>query len=166
MARRMAGRMFREQKSSGQEEEKKVSLSAVPVSVPISSDSSSVLLCPVHKCEGRLTGEASDYDVDSGLERLVCAACGHHGYRSRDGVMLLFRGGYEYKFSYGPSVQTITVLLSSASVNLLGTHGVQEDQLAKLAAEWSLLCGRKNQPVHLGIPAKEFADFYLYFCKG
>lgn len=165
MARRIAGRMSQEQKTSGQEEDKKVSLSAVPVSVPIPSDGSSALPCPVHKCGGRLTGEASGYDPDNGLERLVCAACGHHGYRSRDGVMLLFRGGYEYKFSYGPSLQTITVLLSSASVNLWNTHGVQQDELAKLAAEWSLLCGRKNQPVHLGIPANEFADLYLYFCR-
>ena len=79
--------------------------------------------------------------------------------------MLLFRGGYEFKFSYGPSIQTITIVLSSASVNLWGTHDVNEEQLAKMAAEWALLCGRADKQIHLGIPAEEFADFYLYFCR-
>lgn len=165
MARRIAGTVSRQQGSPGQKEEEEVSSSAIPVSAPVTSNGTSALLCPVNKCGGRLSGEGSGYDADSGLEQLVCTACGHRGYRSREGVILLFRGGYEYKFSYGPSLHTITVLLSSTSVNLWGTHGVHQDQLAKIAAEWSLLCGRKNQPVHLGIPAEEFADFYLYFCR-
>ncbi|WHZ21790.1 MAG: hypothetical protein OJF47_000902 [Nitrospira sp.] len=151
MARHIAGAVSREQGPSGQKEEEDVP--------------SSTLLCPINKCSGSLSDEASAFDADTGLEHLVCTACGHRGYRSREGVILLFRGGYEYKFSYGPSLQTITVILSSASVNLWSTHSVHEDQLAKFAAEWSLLRGRKNQPVHLDILAEEFADFYLYFCR-
>ena len=42
---------------------------------------------------------------------------------------------------------------------------MNEDQLAKIAAEWALLCGNKIQRVHLGLPAEELADFYLYFCR-
>jgi hypothetical protein len=109
--------------------------------------------------------DAKGFDIRTGLELLVCPACGHRGFRSREGVILLFRGGYEFKFSYGPSLQTLTVVLSSASVNLWGTHGVTEEHLAKIAAEWSLLRGNTNKRVHLGIPAEEFADFYLYFCR-
>jgi hypothetical protein len=121
--------------------------------------------CPVHKCDGHMKVCAADYDIRSGLESLVCTKCKHLGLRSREGVIPLFRGGHEFKFSYGPSTRTVTVVLSSASVNLWGTHGVTEEQLAKLAAEWTLLCGNTKKPVHLGIPAEEFADFYLYFCR-
>ena len=134
-------------------------------SVGARHDSSATLGCPVNTCDGRLKHEASGYDSQLGLESMVCPRCGHRGFRSRDGVILLFRGGYEFKFSYGPSVQTITIVLSSAAVNLWGTHNVHEEQLAKIAAEWALLCGRTGNSVHLGIPAEEFADFYLYFCK-
>lgn len=123
------------------------------------------LRCPVHKCEGYLKANAAEYDSRSGLESLVCAQCGHRGFRSREGVIPLFRGGQEFKFSYGPSTRTVTVVLSSASVNLWGTHGVNEEQLAKFAVEWTLLCGNTKKPVHLGLPAEEFADFYLYFCR-
>lgn len=120
--------------------------------------------CPVQKCGGRMTVCAAEYDTRSGLESLVCTTCKHKGLRSREGVIPLFRGGHEFKFSYGPSTRTVTVRLSSASVNLWGTHGVSEEQLAKLAAEWTLLCGNTKKPVNLGIPAEEFADLYLYFC--
>ena len=123
------------------------------------------LRCPVHNCAGRMKVCAGEYDTRSGLESLTCTTCEHRGLRSREGVIPLFRGGHEFKFSYGPSTHTVTVVLSSASVNLWGTHGVNEEQLAKLAAEWSLLCGNTKKPVHLGIPAVEFADFYLYFCR-
>ena len=79
---------------------------------------------------------------------MVCTLCRHQGFRSREGVILLFRGGYEFKFSYGPSVQTITIVLSSAAVNLWSTHDVKDDQLAKIAAEWALLCGHMSRQVH------------------
>ena len=128
-------------------------------------DSLTAISCPVNKCNGRLGYDASGYDSRTGLESMVCPICGHRGFRSREGVLLLFRGGYEFKFSYGPSIQTLTIVLSSAAVNLWGTHDVKDDQLAKIAAEWALLCGRTGKQVHLGIPAEEFADFYLYFCK-
>ncbi|MCC2641366.1 MAG: hypothetical protein K0S45_1779 [Nitrospira sp.] len=130
-----------------------------------SSSGSSAPFCPINKCAGRLKGEISGDDPRTGLEGLVCAICGHRGFRSREGVMLLFRGGYEFKFSYGPSLQTITVLLSSGAVNLWSTHGVKEDQLAKAAAEWVLLQGYTTKRLNLAIDAEEFADFYLYFCK-
>ncbi|MDR4480736.1 MAG: hypothetical protein R3B37_13465 [Nitrospira sp.] len=138
---------------------------ADPTSGPSASGAASTLRCPIHKCDGSLNVDASGYDPRTGLDSLVCATCGHRGFRSREGVILLFRGGYEFKFSYGPSLHTVTVVLSSASVNLWSTHGVTEDQLAKMAAEWSLLCGKATRRVHLGIPAGEFADFYLYFCR-
>ena len=129
-----------------------------------SSDGCQLVRCPVKQCDGLLTASERDYHFRTGLETWVCSVCGHRGYRSREGVIPLFRGGHEFKFSYGPSTHTITVVLSSASVNLWGTHGVNEEQLAKMAAEWALLCGNIKKPVHLGLPSEEFAEFYLYFC--
>jgi len=129
-----------------------------------SSEIHHALRCPVKKCLGLLKVSETDYDFRSGLETWVCSECGHRGFRSREGAIPLFRGGHEFKFSYGPSTHTITVVLSSAAVNLWGTHGVNEEQLAKMAAEWTLLCGNTQKPVNLGLPSEEFADFYLYCC--
>jgi len=139
-------------------------------SIPLSSSDqvsqgSDGARCPVQKCDGRMKVCAAEYDTRSGLESLVCTKCEHRGLRSREGVIPLFRGGHEFKFSYGPSTRTVTVVLSSAAVNLWGTHGVNEEQLAKLAAEWTLLCGNTKKPVQLGLPSEQFADFYLYFCR-
>ncbi|HAN92726.1 MAG: hypothetical protein WAU44_17785 [Nitrospira sp.] len=151
--------------SSGPTDPKEPPAGAVPGPDLVASNGPTPLRCPTHKCNGLLSTDASGYDPYTGLDVLVCTQCKHRGFRSREGVILLFRGGYEFKFSYGPSLQTITVVLSSASVNLWSTHGVNDEQLAKIAAEWSLLCGNTTKRVHLGIPAEEFADFYLYFCQ-
>lgn len=165
MARRIAEVISQQNGSSGDEGHQRIP--QAPQGVPDSTapDSTSSVSCPINKCAGSLRGEASAYDPRTGLEPMVCLVCGHRGFRSRDGVILLFRGGYEFKFSYGPSIQTITIVLSSAAVNLWSTHDVKEDQLAKIAAEWALLCGHTGRQIHLGIPAEEFADLYLYFCK-
>ncbi len=165
MARRTAQVTSQGNGSSGDEHKEGMPARGIPVPEPVTSDGPSLLSCPINKCHGRLRGEASAYDSRTGLEPMVCTLCGHRGFRSREGVILLFRGGYEFKFSYGPSVQTITIVLSSAAVNLWSTHDVKDDQLAKIAAEWALLCGHTSRQVHLGIPAEEFADFYLYFCR-
>jgi hypothetical protein len=165
MARHSAEVTSQEQGTWGEKRHQEAISDSLVVSKATASNRASAISCPINKCEGNLNKEVSGYDSRSGLEPMVCQQCGHRGFQSREGVMLLFRGGYEFKFTYGPSVQTITVVLSSASVNLWGTHDVNEEQLAKLAAEWALLCGRADKQVHLGIPAEEFADFYLYFCK-
>lgn len=155
---------MQEKECAGAAGDSATSSTSVPPSesIPAEPDGSR---CPVQKCDGGMKVCAGEYDSRSGLESLVCTKCGHRGWRSREGVIPLFRGGHEFKFSYGPSTRTITVVLSSAAVNLWGTHGVNEEQLAKRAVEWTLLCGNTKKPVQLGIPSEEFADFYLYFCR-
>ena len=166
MSRGAAEVSLQESGSSRREDQEGLpAAAAVPLPTPTQSKDPAVLICPINKCSGSLKTDAKGYDSRTGLELLVCMACGHRGFRSREGVILLFRGGYEFKFSYGPSIQTLTVVLSSAAVNLWASHGVSDDQLAKLAAEWCLLCGNTKKQVHLGIPAEEFADFYLYYCR-
>lgn len=165
MARRTSEVTSQEHGSAGDKHRQDIPAGDIPVPGPPLSADPSAPSCPINKCKGRLRTEASGYNSRTGLELMVCTLCGHRGFRSREGVILLFRGGYEFKFSYGPSIQTISIVLSSAAVNLWSTHDVNDDQLAKIAAEWALLCGHTSRQVHLGIPAEEFADFYLYFCK-
>ncbi len=164
MFHRTAEVTVQEDECSGAAGDPATPFTAVPSSTQSSQDADGSR-CPVHKCDGRMKGCPSGYDSRSGLESLVCTKCEHRGLRSREGVIPLFRGGHEFQFSYGPSTRTVTVVLSSAAVNLWGTHGVKEEQLAKLAAEWTLLCGNTTRPVQLGIPSEEFADLYLYFCR-
>ena len=134
-----------------------------PSSLASSSDGCQLVRCPVKQCDGLLTASERDYHFRTGLETWICSVCGHQGYRSREGVIPLFRGGHEFKFSYGPSTHTITVV-PVPHPSTWGTHGVNEEQLAKMAAEWALLCGNIKSAVHLGLPSEEFAEFYLYFC--
>lgn len=165
MARRTAEVIPQQLGSAGDGNRQEISAGDFAVPGPPPPADASAPYCPINKCSGRLKTEASGYNSRTGLDVMVCTLCGHRGFRSREGVILLFRGGYEFKFSYGPSIQTISIVLSSAAVNLWGTHDVNDDQLAKIAAEWALLCGHTSRQIHLGIPAEEFADFYLYFCK-
>lgn len=165
MARRTAEVTSQENRCSGGEGHQEIPQESQEVPKQRTPDRAASVGCPINKCTGFLRSEASAYDPRTGLDPLICQTCGHRGFRSREGVLLLFRGGYEFKFTYGPSIQTITIILSSAAVNLWSTHDVTDDRLAKIAAEWALLCGRTGKQIHLGIPAEEFADFYLYFCK-
>ena len=121
--------------------------------------------CPVAGCQGTLELDSHADDSTSGLYILLCPQCGHRWFQSREGLLLLFRSGGEYKFSYGPSVETLTVTLTSAAINLLSTHGVQEDRLAILAAEWTLLRGNRTKPVRLAIDSGDFTEFYLYLTR-
>ena len=121
--------------------------------------------CPAPGCLGNMETDTPAYDERLGLDVVRCDRCGYRGMQSREGVMLLFRSGYEYQFSYGPSVETISVVLSSGAVNLWATHDVTPDQLAIYTAEWALLRGIRNRPIRLMIDQDDFTDFYLYFTK-
>ena len=121
--------------------------------------------CPASGCSGTMQCDTPAYDVQLGVDSLRCERCGCRGLQSREGVLLLFRSGYEYKFSFGPSVETLTVVLSSAAVNLWSTHAVTPDQLAIYAAEWALLRGIRNRPIRLMADSEDFTEFYLYFTK-
>ncbi|MFO0730106.1 MAG: hypothetical protein U0361_03755 [Nitrospiraceae bacterium] len=121
--------------------------------------------CPSAECAGLMHCEPPSFDDRMGVDALRCDRCGTQGLQSHEGVILLFRGGYEYKFSFGPSVETLTVVLSSAAVNLWSTHGVSPDHLAIYAAEWALLKGIRNRPVRLMIESEDFVEFYRYFTK-
>ena len=83
-----------------------------------SSDGCQLVRCPVKQCDRLLTASERDHHFRTGLETWICSVCGHQGgiAHGRESCPL-FRGGHEFKFSYGPSTHTITVVLSSASVN-------------------------------------------------
>ena len=62
---------------------------------------------------------AGEYDSRSGLESLVCTTCEHRDWFAR-GHHPIVSGGHEFKFSYGLPRARVTVVLSSAAVNLVG----------------------------------------------
>lgn len=93
-----------------------------------------------------------------------CSTCGHKGYTASLGLQLVFRGEKEYIFTFGHSMATLTVRLSSPAVGLFRSHLIGADELASRTAEWALLHGRKSGIVSLGLQ-DDLADFYLFFSK-
>lgn len=93
-----------------------------------------------------------------------CSTCGHRGYTASLGLQLVFRGEKEYIFTFGRSMSTLTVRLSSPAVGLFRSHLIGADELASRTAEWALLRGRKGGIVSLGLQ-DDLADFYLFYSK-
>ena len=46
---------------------------------------------------------AREPNEGTGLVQLQCRICEHHGFRSLEGVHVLFGGRHEYVCGYGPS---------------------------------------------------------------
>lgn len=57
----------------------------------------------------------------------------------------------------------LTVMLSREAIALFKTHHIGAEELARQAAEWSLLLGRPNNMVKLGLRHEELAAFYWYY---
>ncbi|HEX2055554.1 MAG TPA: hypothetical protein VHF07_03615 [Nitrospiraceae bacterium] len=57
----------------------------------------------------------------------------------------------------------LTVALSSEAIALFKSHHIAADELARQAAEWTLLRGSATGTVTLGLQHEELAAFYWYF---
>ena len=90
--------------------------------------------CPIPRCAGQMGLNAVMPSLDgTGLEALVCAACGHRGFRAKADVQILFGGRHEHVCSYGPSGLTITVVCSGAALARFGECGLSPSQVATAA---------------------------------
>jgi hypothetical protein len=76
---------------------------------------------------------------------------------------LVFRGGYEYVFTHGDTMEFLAVMLSATAISLFDQYNVTADELAKQAAEWALLVRRTSRTVDLGPDADDFLQFCRYY---
>ena len=101
-------------------------------------------------------------DPLTGLESMRCPACGHQGYVARQGVRILFSDRRESVFTYGPSLSTLTVLLSWSALTQFAPFHWSSAELATHVAEWALLTGCVEGTVGFYPASTVLADCYEY----
>lgn len=105
--------------------------------------SSKPSLCPRLSCVGKLELDSRMESMTAmGLQALVCPVCKHTGYRSLQGIRVLFATRHEHVCNYGASLQSLTVVFSGAALVSLRDRGLCPTQSALMAAQWALLCGQ------------------------
>lgn len=77
-------------------------------------------------------------------------------------VHILFCAARQYVVAYGPSLWTITVVLTARALAAYPTYALCLDDLAKLVAGWALLSGIFSGTVTLTPERREFLDFERY----
>lgn len=121
-------------------------------------------LCPGPGCDGKMEPDSRMRSLTGlGLCALVCPVCRHSGYRSLEGIRLLFATTHEYVCSYGPSIQSLTVVFSGASLASLRNKGLCPIQSALFAAHWALLCGQLVGVLCVFPESPAFVNCYTYF---
>lgn len=119
--------------------------------------------CPRAECRGSLLFDPIDRTPHGapGLDSLVCTMCGHRGMRARPGLLLLAHDGDEYCFTYGPSLSTVTIILSRTVMHLF-PRNMSPVQLASYVAEWVLLTGREEGTIELAREPVVLSDCHEY----
>lgn len=124
-------------------------------------------LCPRLGCDGRMEPDSKMGSMsDIGLQALECPVCKHRGYRSLEGIRVLFGTRHEHVCSYGPSIQSLTVLFSAAALALFRNEGLCPTQSALYAAHWALLGGQLVGTLRFFPESPAFAHCYTYFQRG
>jgi hypothetical protein len=122
--------------------------------------------CPISQCAGHMGLNAVMASLEgTGLEALVCSACGHRGFRAKDGVQILFGGRHEHVCSYGPSRLTITIVCSGAALGRFAEWGLSPSQVATAAASWARLMGQVAGTVHLLLESPAFLPCHDYMLR-
>ncbi len=120
-------------------------------------------LCPQSECQTRMNPQSlRGQDPLTGLESVRCPACGHQGYVARHGVWILFSDRRESVLTYGPSLSTLTVLLSCSALTQFAPFQWSSAELAAHVAEWALLTGCVEGTVDLYPDSAVLADCYEY----
>lgn len=120
--------------------------------------------CPRAECRGSLLIDPigrTHHGRAPGLDSLVCTMCGHRGMKARPGLLLLAHDRDEYRFTYGPSLSTLTIILSRTVMHLF-PRDMSPVQLATYVAEWVLLTGREEGTIELAHEAVALSDCHEY----
>ena len=120
--------------------------------------------CPRFGCQTPLQAQPGRlHDPMTGLESVRCPDCGHEGYIARHGVRMLFSDRRESVFTYGPSLSTLTVILSSTAQTQFAPFQWPFAQLATRVAEWALVTGCVAGTIEAYPDSAVFADCYEYY---
>ena len=123
-------------------------------------------MCPLALCNQQMQPETSrfhaGYDSTTGLCYFRCPTCGHTGMVAAGGVRLVFRLAYQYVLTYDPFLSTITVVLPPRLIAMGQTYGLDDEEVAKHAADWTLLSGNNSETLTLIPERQEFLDFTGY----
>jgi hypothetical protein len=124
-------------------------------------------VCPNAACskEMGLDGDAHDSGTNatSGLLSLRCRNCGHQGMVASEGLHLVFRAGRHFCFTYGTIPAQITVMVDAKVSSSYKWLGLTEEMLARHAAEWMLLRGKKTGAIVLSADQPGTLQFDHYF---
>lgn len=122
--------------------------------------------CPVESCSREMARDSSrfdgGYDSLSGLHHVYCPTCQHRGMVPSGDMHILFCAGHQYVLAYGPSLSTVTVVLTASVLAAYQTYALCLDDLAKLVVGWALLSGVPSGTVTLTPGRQEFLDFERY----
>lgn len=124
------------------------------------------MTCPIESCSREMTRDTgrSDggHDPLSGLHHVYCLTCRHMGMVPSGDVQVLFCAAHQYVVAYGPSLSTITVVLTPRALAAYQAYVLCFDDLAKLVAGWALLSGIRSGTVTLVPERQECLDFERY----
>ncbi len=122
--------------------------------------------CPIGSCNREMKRHTSRFndghDPLNGLHHYHCSHCRHTGTIPAGEVQLLFRAGNQYVMAYGPSLSTITVVLTTRALTAYQSYALSSDELAKLVVGWALLSGTLAGTVTLDPERQEFLGFDRY----
>ena len=121
--------------------------------------------CPALGCGAIMVSDRLRCLDGTGLEALRCPACGQRGFRSKEGIRILFAGQHEHMCSYGPSQLTLTIIFAGAALVLFGGRGLSPSQAALYAGEWALLNGQVAGTVHMFLESPALSRCYEYLVR-
>ena len=120
-------------------------------------------LCPRLGCDGRMQPDSTMGLIPgTGLQVLRCPICKHRGYRSLEGLRVLFGTRHEHGCTYGPSIQSLTVVFSGAALGFFQKEGLCPTQSALYAAHWALLGGQLVGTLHLFAESPALVQCYTH----
>jgi len=135
------------------------------MSEPATQRGTTVPKCPCCPARSPMV-PAAQLNQSADPDRLLewqCTRCAHTGKTAGRKMQLVFRGGFQYVFSYDVSGYPLTIILSSPAIGLFNSHHIGADELAWKAAEWALLRGHIDKAVDLGLTSDDLPTFYWYF---
>lgn len=102
--------------------------------------------CPRQNCEQDMIPEIElgERVQTSEVMGVRCPRCGHSGLTAGEALHLVFRAGQEYCFTFGSTPAYLSVWITTEAIGAYQPLGFTQDMLARYAAEWLLLWGRRS----------------------